>query len=599
MDSESINTPESTHLETLRNQARAAILSRRKADARGALGKLVVMSGETSDRENLDELIRGVGLEVERYIHESAPIQKRLQDGATLEQIQDEINLRIPHWRAFANDLPDLRIARDGLAAHEDPRLKERLKGLERKLADGSISVAIAEWEEMGEPASAADGVMVQMLEKLGELVRYVDQKNWQSVDKTISGLRVVVTSELAPDYARGLTAFIEKSERVSRYEKLLNSVKSIDLKKKSGRNELLEELMKAKGEVETLMVSDPSLDSVNERMDDAIERISSSGASGGGVSSAGRIPSPVILTLVAAVGGLCAFWYFNRVEPVSGNSELEQLEPLPPSVNASGGKPSEGDEKLLMPNGYRMLFRKIYLAKDPGVGRIEMEEYDQTNSVLHAPFVDDSGRRYFLMGKTEVSVGQYSQFMKPEKSLVSDPSAPLRQVTVEDAEKFCKEYSVWLTSNASLPKSVSEKFGQARLPTSGEWEFTARGGNPQDAAWNDRYGAYPTGDISAYEWFSGPDSSQGKVRRVNLLEPNRLGIADMLGNVREMTLDESSGRKEFRMRGGDFSVSESSLTPALKAVIPAMMPSIGIPFRQDGLGFRILLSVPPDWNEK
>jgi hypothetical protein len=321
MDDESNNTAESSALETLRNQARAAILSRRKADARGTLGKLVAMSGEASDRENLDELIRGVGLEAERYIRESSSIQKRLQDGATLVAIQQELDSRIPHWRAFANDLPDLRIARDGLAAHEDPRLKERLKGLERKLADGAVGDVLAEWQELGEPEAAASGALVQVLDAVASLENHIDRQEWPAAKTVLTDARSLLETEEGASFQPGYGDYLKATEDRLRWEILLKRTSSSKDLKGRERQNLLVELSRAESDVNFRLRDTPSLNEIHARLRKAIEDLEVIQVEPKDERTFLRALAVALLVIVLA---LIAAWLYFRSSGSGGSSAGE-----------------------------------------------------------------------------------------------------------------------------------------------------------------------------------------------------------------------------------------------------------------------------------
>ncbi|EFW36670.1 formylglycine-generating enzyme family protein [Treponema phagedenis] len=89
------------------------------------------------------------------------------------------------------------------------------------------------------------------------------------------------------------------------------------------------------------------------------------------------------------------------------------------------------------------------------------------------------------------------------------------------------------------LKAEVKRTNGGYRLPTSTEWEWAARGGNPQDAAWgdgNDFPGTKDPAKLSEYACFG--DKENGSTKPVGSLKPNVLGLYDMAGNVAECCID-------------------------------------------------------------
>jgi hypothetical protein len=272
MDPETDQLEESPHLAALRSQFRTAILSKRKADARGILGKLVAMSGDEDDRRNLDELIKGVVSELQRYTGEQGGIKKRLQGGTTRDEIQQELGSRISHWRAFANDLPDLQLARDGLPAHEDPKLKDRLKFLERKLAEGAVEDVLSEWEELGAPEAAAGGLFVQIVDGFSTVLDQVNQAKWSQAVIDARPLAVLLELEEAISIRDGCKKYLDPLKRRIDWEVLLLNQTGEGKEGRKKRRILLEDLIKAKDEIQRQIGKNTALKDLLVRVEEAIE---------------------------------------------------------------------------------------------------------------------------------------------------------------------------------------------------------------------------------------------------------------------------------------------------------------------------------------
>ena len=219
-----------------------------------------------------------------------------------------------------------------------------------------------------------------------------------------------------------------------------------------------------------------------------------------------------------------------------------------------------------------------------------------------------------FALGKCEVTVGEFGQFVEDTgfesrgcqrfstvgdkdypKGGWDDPgfrqrdSRPVVCVNWEDAQA----YAAWL----------SEMTGQAyRLPSEAEWEFAARAGAGHESSW------FVTGNLNAGEAKCATCFGGGVMGREDDLATasvggdfkNSLGVADMLGNVAEWTLDcsgplsaapndGSAGQAgdcaERISRGGAFHNDWAELA-RFRVPRPQGM-------RRNDLGFRVLRELP------
>ena len=175
-----------------------------------------------------------------------------------------------------------------------------------------------------------------------------------------------------------------------------------------------------------------------------------------------------------------------------------------------------------------------------------------------------------FLMGATEITVGQFAKFieqsgyktqaeefggntsivksddptLKPENmnfnwrtlgQKVSD-DAPATQVTWNDAVAFCN----WLSEqekmqpcyvrNANTWTVLPQSKGY-RLPTEAEWEYACRAGTTTQYSFGDDYQA-----LQEYAWFQ--KNNIGNAQAVGLKLPNPYGLYDMHGNLYEWCQD-------------------------------------------------------------
>jgi formylglycine-generating enzyme required for sulfatase activity/catechol 2,3-dioxygenase-like lactoylglutathione lyase family enzyme len=181
-----------------------------------------------------------------------------------------------------------------------------------------------------------------------------------------------------------------------------------------------------------------------------------------------------------------------------------------------------------------------------------------------------------FLLGRYEVTVGQYREFVRE-----TGYQAPKKACRVWDNEFVDKDDATW--ENPYQPAKpepqhpvgcvswndaqafiswLSKKTGKAyRLPSSAEWEYAARAGTTTSRFWgegtDDACEYANTFDISAKEkypfpWaFSPCKDGYPEQAPVGKFKPNNFGLYDMIGNVWEWTADCYAGSHQGRPRDG------------------------------------------------
>jgi sulfatase modifying factor 1 len=195
--------------------------------------------------------------------------------------------------------------------------------------------------------------------------------------------------------------------------------------------------------------------------------------------------------------------------------------------------------------------------------GRFDMGSHDSEDGRS-----DDEGPVHsvniteFAIGKTEITRGQFAEFVKETRYSTGDKCWTLEDGKYKERKGSWREPGYpqddnnpavcinWNDAQAYV-KWLSHKTGRKyRLPTEAEWEYAARGGtgtarywgsNPDDAC------AYANGaDKTAQALIQGATS--WSIQRctdgfaytapVGHFKPNAFGLYDMLGNVWEWTED-------------------------------------------------------------
>ena len=119
-----------------------------------------------------------------------------------------------------------------------------------------------------------------------------------------------------------------------------------------------------------------------------------------------------------------------------------------------------------------------------------------------------------FLLGRYEVTQGEWKAVMGREHAGFKGDSFPVQFVTWQDTQDF-------------IARLNAANDGYAyRLPTEAEWEYACRAGTTTDYA----------DELQWLAWYRG--NSDQKVHPVGHLHPNAWGLYDMHGNVTEFVSD-------------------------------------------------------------
>ncbi len=215
----------------------------------------------------------------------------------------------------------------------------------------------------------------------------------------------------------------------------------------------------------------------------------------------------------------------------------------------------STGIEMVLVPPG------KFVMGMSPG---------DEQATEVESPAHEVTISKAFYLGRTEVTQKQWERVMDGSPSKRPGKSLPVEQVSFENVRLFLKKARSGL-----------------QLPTEAQWEYACRAGTTGSTY----------GDLDFIAWHQ---SAAGReTHSVAQLQPNALGLYDMLGNVAEWCQDwfsadyyksctggvvDPTGSAEGSqrlLRGGDWYGSPSNCRASCRA---AVTPS----HADSRMGFRV-----------
>jgi formylglycine-generating enzyme required for sulfatase activity len=188
-----------------------------------------------------------------------------------------------------------------------------------------------------------------------------------------------------------------------------------------------------------------------------------------------------------------------------------------------------------------------------------------------------------FWMGKTEVTVRQFSAFVKATGyRTVAERAEAARTWRAPGFKLSDNQPVVYVTGRDAI--AYCEWIG-ARLPTDAEWEYAARAGSTTRHYWGES-------TDGRYLWYR--VNSDGHPHAVGSRLPNKWGLFDMEGNVWEWTIARpEAGKVILNRRGGswvdceDIESAPGGQPSPLIGISVTAISSLDTEHRYDDIGFR------------
>lgn len=280
--------------------------------------------------------------------------------------------------------------------------------------------------------------------------------------------------------------------------------------------------------------------------------------------------------------------------------------------------RPAAGDVIFPLPCDQKIVFRQVVtsegaggandvLADTPirlGSPAREAAYLNYLRNDFVAGNFQQGRRRFYLIGKYEVTLAQYKSLMTEGCARAADDDImPAARVSWYDAENFARRLTSHLIRNAKeqLTRETGTPTAFARLPTETEWEFAARGGLAVSVA-DFQAERFPMqGPLVNYAWVNDPMSATN-VNPIGTRDPNPLKLYDIYGNLAEMMFEPFRLNRAGRLhglaggvilKGGSFQHDPAFASSSGREEDTLFDPESGDERRLPNTGFRLVLAGP------